>query len=83
MRTEIWIAVAVYVLSAMFERRLDLTRSLCEFLQIFSLNLLGKSTPDAAHTRCRSVRTAFGQQPADSPLIHFFRFNVGPGLAEL
>ena len=37
-KSQIWIAVAVYVLVAIIRKRLNLSRSLYEILQILSLN---------------------------------------------
>lgn len=43
MKTQIWIAVSVYVLVAIVRRRLGLEVSLYQILQIFSLTLFEKS----------------------------------------
>jgi hypothetical protein len=42
-KTQIWISISVYVLVAIFKRRLGLTQSLYEILQVLSLNLFEKS----------------------------------------
>ena len=42
MKTQIWIAVSVYVLVAIVKKRLDLDASLYTLLQIFSLTLFEK-----------------------------------------
>jgi hypothetical protein len=42
-KTQIWIAVSVYVLVAIVRRRLGLEVSLYQILQIFSLTLFEKS----------------------------------------
>jgi IS4 transposase len=42
-KSQIWIAVAVYVLVAIVKKRLALSRSLYEILQILSLNLFEKT----------------------------------------
>jgi hypothetical protein len=42
-KTQIWIAVSVYVLVAIVKKRLELSRSLYEILQILSLNLFEKT----------------------------------------
>jgi hypothetical protein len=42
-KTQIWIAIAVYVLVAIIKRRLDLPHSLNEILQILSITLFEKS----------------------------------------
>ena len=47
-KSQIWIAVSVYVLVAIVKKRLNLTRSLYEILQILSLNLFEKTPLDAA-----------------------------------
>ena len=39
MKTQIWIAVSVYVLVAIIRKRLELTASLYEILQILSLTM--------------------------------------------
>ena len=49
-KTQIWIAVSVYVLVAIIKKRLALSRSLYEILQILSLNLFEKTPLDAALT---------------------------------
>jgi hypothetical protein len=49
-KLQIWIAVSVYVLVAIVKKRLALTRSLYEILQILSLNLFEKTPLDAALT---------------------------------
>jgi hypothetical protein len=47
-KSQIWIAVSVYVLVAIVKKRLNLSRSLYEMLQILSLNLFEKTPLDAA-----------------------------------
>ena len=42
-KSQIWIAVSVYVLVAIIKKRLNLSRSLYEILQILSLNLFEKT----------------------------------------
>jgi len=42
-RTQIWIAVSVYVLVAIMRKRLDLTASLYQILQILSITLFEKT----------------------------------------
>ena len=42
MKTQIWIAVSVYVLVAIVRKRLGLEMSLYQILQIFSITLLEK-----------------------------------------
>src|SRR6202051_4793610 len=50
-KSQIWIAVSVYVLVAIIRKRLNLTRSLYEMLQILSLNLFEKTPLDIALSR--------------------------------
>jgi hypothetical protein len=47
-KSQIWIAVCVYVLVAIVKKRLALSRSLYEILQILSLNLFEKTPLNAA-----------------------------------
>jgi IS4 transposase len=49
-KSQIWIAVSVYVLVAIVKKRLNLSRSLYEILQILSLNLFERTPLDAALT---------------------------------
>jgi len=41
-KTQIWVAISVYVLVAIIKKKLDLTESLYTILQIFSINLFNK-----------------------------------------
>jgi hypothetical protein len=50
-KSQIWIAVSVYVLVAIIRKRLNLTRSLYEMLQILSLNLFVKTPLEIALSR--------------------------------
>ena len=50
-KSQIWIAVSVYVLVAIIRKRLNLSRSLYEMLQILSLNLFEKTPLDIALSR--------------------------------
>jgi len=50
-KSQIWIAVSVYVLVAIIKKRLNLTRSRYEMLQILSLNLFEKTPLDIALSR--------------------------------
>src|ERR1017187_2428654 len=50
-KSQIWIAVSVYVLVAIIKKRLNLSRSLYEMLQILSLNLFEKTSLDIALSR--------------------------------
>ena len=47
-KSQIWIAVSVYVLVAIVKKRLHLSRSLYEILQILSLNLFEKTSLHSA-----------------------------------
>ena len=42
MKTQIWVAVSVYVLVAIIKKRLDLEASLYTLLQVFSVTLFEK-----------------------------------------
>ena len=42
-RTQIWIAISVYVLVAIVKKELKIERSLCEILQILSVNPFEKT----------------------------------------
>lgn len=67
-KSQIWIAVAVYVLVAIVKKRLGISRSLYEILQILSLNLFEKTSIDSALTRVPIPP----EQPLDTnPLILF------------
>jgi IS4 transposase len=50
-KSQIWIAVSVYVLVAIIRKRLNLSRSLYEMLQILSLNLFEKTPLGIALSR--------------------------------
>ena len=51
-KSQIWIAASVYVLVAIIKKkRLNLSRSLYEMLQILSLNLFEKTSLDTALSR--------------------------------
>ena len=43
MKTQVWIAIAVYVLIAIVKKELDIDRSLFEILQILSVNPFEKT----------------------------------------
>jgi len=63
-KSQIWIAVSVYVLVAIVRKRLNLSRSLYEILQILSLNLFEKTPLYSALTLAPrpSERPADGNQ---------------------
>ena len=52
MKSQIWIAVSVYVLVAIVRKRLNLPHSLYEILQILSLNQFEKTPLDMLLSRC-------------------------------
>lgn len=51
MKSQIWIAVSVYVLVAIVRKRLNLSRSLYEILQILSLNQFEQTPLDMLRSR--------------------------------
>ena len=51
-KSQIWIAVSVYVLVAILKKRLKLSASLYEILQILSISLLDKAPIREILTRC-------------------------------
>ena len=51
MKTQIWIAVSVYVLVAIVKKRLDLDASLYTLLQILSVTLFEKMPINIKHLR--------------------------------
>ncbi len=59
-KSQIWIAVSVYVRVAIVRKRLDLSRSLYEIPQILSLNQFEKTPLDMLLSRC--VETPDGPQ---------------------
>ncbi|MCU0982021.1 MAG: IS4 family transposase, partial [Pirellulaceae bacterium] len=67
-KSQIWIAVSVYVLVAIVKKRLNLTRSLYEILQILSLNLFEKTSLDAALT----LNVGPHQRPSDGNQLILF-----------
>ena len=67
-KSQIWIAVSVYVLVAIIKKRLNLTRSLYEMLQILSLNLFEKTPLDIALSR---IPTLSESTQNDNQLILF------------
>ena len=60
MKTQVWIAIAVYMLVAIVKKRLELDRSLSDILQILSLTLFEKMPLIQALTNTNS-------QKAESP----------------
>jgi hypothetical protein len=57
-KSQIWIAVSVYVLVAIIKKRLSLSLSLYEMLQILSLNLFEKAPLDIALSRIPTASAA-------------------------
>lgn len=55
-KSQIWIAVSVYVLVAIIRKRLNLSRSLYEILQILSLNLFETTPLDEALTTASATQ---------------------------
>ena len=66
-KSQIWIAVSVYVRVAIVRKRLDLSRSLYEILQILSLNQFEKTPLDMLLSR--SPETPDGPQPANQLIL--------------
>ncbi len=64
--SQIWISVSVCVLVAIIKKRLNLSRSLCELLQILSLNLFEKTPLDRALSR---IPAASESEQDDKQLI--------------
>src|ERR671914_1669285 len=52
-KTQIWIAISVYVLVAIIKKRLNLSATLYELLQILKPNTVRKSSPDSTTCRLR------------------------------
>ena len=62
MKTQIWIAVAVYVLVAIVRKRLNLELSLHEMLQILSVTPFEK-TPILQLLTCSAAKENLNQDP--------------------
>ena len=54
-KTQIWIAISVYVLIAIVKKRLNLSASLFELLQILSLTVFERVSVIQLLTRCEPV----------------------------
>lgn len=67
-KSQIWIAVSVYVLVAIIRKRLNLSRSLYEMLQILSLNLFERTELNAALSRSEPTPKS---APDDNQMILF------------
>jgi hypothetical protein len=61
-KTQIWIAVSVYVLIAIVKKRLNLSASLYELLQILSLTLFEKDPIIQLLTRCNQINESVNHQ---------------------
>jgi hypothetical protein len=60
-KTQIWIAVSVYVLVAIVKKRLNISASLYEMLQILSLTMFEK-------TSINTLLSTVGTEPNDADL---------------
>lgn len=67
-KTQIWIAVSIYVLVAIVKKELKLERSMSEILQILSLSLFEKTPLFEVLSRKNTPRTA---KPSHNPLSLF------------
>jgi len=63
-KTQIWIAVSVYVLVAIVRKRLGIEASLYQLLQIFSVTLLEK-TPIYGHFRDSIPTMSYSHLPTN------------------
>ena len=61
-KTQIWIAVSVYVLIAIVKKRLNLSASLYELLQILSLTLFERDPIIQLLTRCNHINESVNHQ---------------------
>ena len=57
MKTQVWIAISIYVLVAIVMKELGLERSLREILQILSLTLFEKKPCFSGIERARTARS--------------------------
>ena len=69
-KSQIWIAVSVYVLVAIVKKRLNLDASLYTLLQIFSLTLFEKMPIQQAF----ACNTAFQKQDETNNQLNLFAF---------
>ena len=67
-KAQLWIAVSVYVLVAIIRKRLNLSRSLYEILQILSVNQFEKTPLDTLLARSQSFPNTM---KSDNQLILF------------
>lgn len=67
-KTQIWIAVSVYVLVAIIKKRLNLDASLYEILQILSLTVFERTPLDQLLTKCLQPQNLYD---SDNQLILF------------
>ncbi|MCF6197853.1 MAG: IS4 family transposase, partial [Hyphomicrobiaceae bacterium] len=63
-KTQLWIAISVYVLIAIIKRRLDLPAELYTILQVLSVTILEKTPLDQllANAECKSANSASDNQ---------------------
>ena len=74
-KTQIWIAISVYVLVAIVKKRLNLSASLYELLQILSLTLFERSSANSLTCRSRFCNRAY----QFSKPIEFIRLEATSG----
>ena len=82
MKTQIWIAVSVYVLVAIVKKRLDLDASLYTLLQILSVTLFEKMPIHQAlagdENRCNPSQSNRGKRPGGQAAARW-RMRSGKG----
>jgi hypothetical protein len=71
-KTQMWCAIATYVLTAIIEKELQLDASLYTCLQILSVSVFEKTQISCALRRTISIPTCTARQPA-----HFVRYLTG------
>ena len=71
MKTQVWIAIAVYVLVAILKKRLDSKMSLYTMLQIFSVTLFEKTPIDQLVGKCARIDDE-SPIPIQLDLLDFF-----------
>ena len=69
-KTQVWIAISVYVLVAIVKKELRLERSMSEILQILSLSLFEK-TPLFAALSCKNTKKTGGSSHNPLSLFDF------------
>ena len=68
MKTQVWIAISVYVLAAILKKEIQIPRSLYEILQILSVTLFEKTPVFEALTS----RTTVPENTPSSKQLHLF-----------